>query len=353
VADRVFGCCVVVLSLDRSEFRKAEMARGKMKKNTHQQRYDAHNFPWVALPLDMLRYILEYLTHREIAFFDNSLLNHGVRALYLEATEKMPLSISVVLYSNLGVNELAWLILRGFSVKALTTKLQPLERTLLANSKESLREITFNYAKITDADIENLCLPNLISIRFYQCSGTLTSRGLRSFLIKSPRVKSMWLKIDYLSPDAIEVVGSCCPNLTDLDVSWSEWFGDGALRLLGESNLKLKSLNMTGLGTTDSLLSLIQKMPSLRRLQHPYLTRVDDWQHVLQLVALPGILSDDPNTQVMGLSHFSECFEYPIDSQRVEILFSMKAAINRLIEFLSLPTTRVSQTEVLRLLTSR
>jgi hypothetical protein len=317
------------------------MAKGKKtKKRVPQLRYDGQYFTWIALPLDMLRYILQYLNWREIGFFDNSLLNHGVRAHYLKATEKMPISFPTLQYNKWRDNQLTWLIQRGFSLKELTTCLEPLGRALLSNSRETLIDLTLVQTNI-DAEIEKLTenLPNLICLRL---SGSgVTNRGLRDFLAKSPKLKSLSLGTDLLSPDAIQILESCCPNLTKLDVSWSAWFGNEALRQLSKSNLKLKSLNITGSKVTDSLSPLIEKMPSLRRLQQSNFSRLDDWRCALQCVALPGILSDDPETQLMGLSHFSEFLEFQYDLQRVDIVCSMSSALHRIIELLALETTEV------------
>lgn len=314
--------------------------RGRGNGRAPQQRFEtAHHLSWIALPLDLFRYILQYLTCREICLFDNSLLHPGVRAHYLQATEKMTLPLPPFMDPQLRSNMLLWLVLRRFSVKTWSTHLQPLETTLLSNSRESLTQLAFNSVEVTDADLLSLSLPNLITIRFFHCWGT-TSHGLRSFLINCPKVTSLRLSVNPLSPDAIEVLGDCCPNLTDLDVS-STWFHNGALSLLTKSKLQLKSLNLIGSRTTDSLSPLIEKMPSLRRIQQNHLTRAEDWRCIFERVALPGILSGDPDSQRMGLSHFSDFLYFQINPERAEMICSMKAVIDRLIDFLSLNFTRV------------
>jgi hypothetical protein len=115
-----------------------------------------------------------------------------------------------------------------------------------------------------------LCLglfPSLTRLIIKECD-FLASVSFLRFLALNPQLKSLHIsKVKPLPAEVISGITRNCPNLTALNFSMNEWFGDDSLSLLTHGNLsKIEEIEIsyTSVRERDSFVNIFQAFPRLK-----------------------------------------------------------------------------------------
>jgi hypothetical protein len=137
----------------------------------------------------------------------------------------------------------------------------------------------------------------------------LKTANFARFLSLHPQLKNLSLP-RFTSTEFIRSISQTCNNLTELDVSRNEWFGDDCVTLLTQGRLsKLEKLDIGGTSVRehDSIVNLLKAFPFLKSLRIPsfYLSMTTK-VYFLNEYALPRLKSEDQELQYLGIDGFRQ-----------------------------------------------
>jgi hypothetical protein len=257
------------------------------------------------LPLDLLRFIFQYLTMDDIVAYDNSAINHHLRDLYLSAMKSFQISnLNTYFLTKDLVN---WILLREVSVKDVT--IQSLDNSLLpfkllSKHRSSIEKINLSpCAWLTIDEFNRLGeFPRLA--RFEILSDALTTEAVQNFLLLHPNIKDLKLSATMrVSEEIIITLINHCPHVEHLDLAYSGCVTNESMTLLMNSQLKLKSLITKGCDLDNQIIfDFVSFFPSLQLLsfdtrQYPFATSL----FVFTQITLPSLWNNDPQVQLQGV----------------------------------------------------
>jgi hypothetical protein len=222
--------------------------------------------------------ILQFLKiPKELIVVDNAIVNHRLRSWYLKTINGMTIDQSY--FDNQHLKISVWLMIKNI----LPTKLifrdfkHHSSIYLLERSRRVLHSLIFqagdSVSRIFLAGDSVMFLghfPHLYQLTISNCL-SLTSSNFIPFLKINPQLKALHLSVP--SPNMTEIISAIsqsCINLTKLDLSENQWFGDECVSLLTQGQLlKLEILDLseTSLREHDSIVNLLKSFPRLSSLR--------------------------------------------------------------------------------------
>jgi hypothetical protein len=256
---------------------------------------------------------------------DMAIINHSLRPHYLSAVDGMLISSFREFYF-LG----NWIMSRNLKPRKITCEyetMQPIGNPipLLLNSRERLEILSLH--EIPDNDFRQFgSFPALTDITFWGLESPLVT--LVNFLSLNPQLKKISLHFTRgFNVEYVTSLISKCPNLKHLDLSHNKGFNDACAVKLVEGGLDLYSLRIDGTSVRqrESLDLILNSFPNLHYFTFSecgFSTEIREF--ILRQIAIPALLSDDPEIQSMGfysvdhhfeILHSSECYDFQIDDE--------------------------------------
>jgi hypothetical protein len=260
---------------------------------------------------EIFRMILQHLDYpKDIIRLDNALSNHKLRPLYLQAIEGMIISDTAEFRQD-QTRRSAWII---------NKKILPLIVTVrgwnnfcalffLSRSNLMIHTLELSYCDpLPDSIFLTLGLfPSLTTLVLYELKRISCSVSFLRFLSLNSQLRSLTLSaIKTPAVAVISGISQSCPNLTYLNVSENQWFGDECVSLLTKGNLQnLEQIYIfsTSVREHDSIVNLVKTFPHLKELLVPscelsYETSI----FIMNELVLPALRSNDREDQLRGIS---------------------------------------------------
>jgi hypothetical protein len=280
------------------------------------------------LPPELFRLILEFLEHpKGLIPLDNAILSHRLRPFYLNAIERMTLSLHIGTARNYLTS--VWLLNR----KILPTSIwifpfdHPSYLLLIERSRLVLKSLSISYSANANVDAMLLFLgnfPHLIQLDINSINFNATSNFVR-FLCANPQLEKLTVPfLNTPSREFIRDISQCCPNLKELYASKNNWFDDACVTLLIQGRLqKLEHLELGSTAVLEeaSIVNILTHFPllksfTIRNCNFSMNTKF----YFMNEYALPRWRSVDPELQLIGISGFSQVLKVRLSLSLVSCL---------------------------------
>jgi hypothetical protein len=254
---------------------------------------------------------------------DMAILNHSLRPHYLSAVNKM-------LMPSFEEYFFDWIILRNIIPQEVKYSYSFCHESI--NLSKLLHLSRVHLKTLILSDIADDCFrelgpfPALISFNLSCVQTPVSANSLMNFWSHHPQLQKLSLSFTQgFNSKLIVSLVSKCPNLKQLSLSYNQWFNDECVMKLVQGGLNLLSLNIrhSSVRLKKSLELILASFPNLHSFSiYDCNFSLETREFYMRQVAIPSLLSDDPEIQSMGLNciyaHFeiltsSECSEFPIE----------------------------------------
>lgn len=262
------------------------------------------------LPTDLYRYVLQYLSIREIIALDSSLINHEMRLHYL--TTIHGLDLTKLLYRHLfSLTKIqtsqiySWFLLRKVLVRTITLYfhfwdiIEPfVYLNMYSCHVEELILYTFDSAY---ASSESL-LQQFPSLKAFEFHGRLSRDFLSKFIDLNPQVERLFWCYDELSVDCLQHLCGTWRNLRHCDFSNNNNFTEEHLAVFTDCDLPLQTFSIYGtkVKSDQSVINFIDSKPSLYKITHSISSR-KIYYYILKKVIARSLMSDDVEKQIAAI----------------------------------------------------
>jgi hypothetical protein len=326
------------------------------------------------LPIDLLRFILKFLTLNELGLFDRVIVSHSPRSQFLEALRGHEILLLEKISCNARI--LHWLTTRHISVSTIVISeyISSSCLPLILQNKLSLQNIKF-LETCDGVDQEVLCAlsqcAHLDSLSFSLCH-QINDESVQLLLEpqgdpKARKMKSLksleFVNCSSLTNQTALHIALFCASLQHLNLSGFVHLSDLEIEAIVQGCPQLASLDLSRTAITEvSVRRILDSYPQLHTLILSNCVGVSNALKVtaLRMISLPQIYSTVPELQLLGTISLRKAFSdgcFPILSpclQSLHLLFNLLTEIHfpidevvelgvvsRLIELLSLSNTPV------------
>jgi hypothetical protein len=267
-----------------------------------------------SLPQDLFRYIFKYLTLDTLVKLEKVFLQNQQLAAHFASS----LSGSVIAddFDPYEEQKYEWVREHGILLQHLRIDVPTRENfELLTRSRATLESLHLSnsYGEPCNSDMNSLLhignMPLLTYLSIESCD-YLDCDITSQFLKLQPQLEFLRISgMDHLSADLLTVLTSFCPNIKHLILADSEWVTDETIPLLTQGCRQLKSLDIKSaeIRNDSTIRLLITSFPSLCSLETHYDNFSDEVKLlILRQIIFRAILSEDPDSQCMGLKSFQD-----------------------------------------------
>jgi hypothetical protein len=224
------------------------------------------------LPSDVIRMILEYLTHREKGCLDIALCKKSARLNFLSSYTHLRMNVANI---SLHATFLPWIISRPVQVTTMAFWVMPKE-------EENLQKMLMK--------LSPSCFDKLLQLALCSCGGSTESvqHTLDFFLSSCIRLKKLKLS-DMRTPLSIGSLSSF-QNLEELDISNNRLFPLSSVIEAFREHSRIYSINACGCAVTNSDLMELHRLIHLTHLNLRQCNITDEGMvHLNQCLSLKNI----------------------------------------------------------------
>lgn len=250
------------------------------------------------LPIELFRYILQYLTIPELGKIEGAILNHNLRSHYLRSIHGMEIE-----YADISTNEIIKFIQqRGIQLQKIEiTHLCADKLPLIAQINTKLKYLSLfcNTKQLGDLGLCPLLRQLSIS---YAC---IDIKQLLKFLRTNSQLSSVHIDTQSIIPPQLLLNSfQYCTNLQHLDLSSCRWIDDSFIQLfIANPVLQLKSifLQYTSIRSDEIIQSLLRAYPQLQGITCPKHISKDLEREILTAIIIPSLQCDERERLLIAL----------------------------------------------------
>jgi hypothetical protein len=263
------------------------------------------------IPLDIIRMIFHHLTLKEIAIFDNAVLNHESRPCFLEALNGFPLDQAKKTLNS--PSEIKWLLSRHVSLTEFgiqsfwhDPRYQEDCMALISQNRSTLRSIEFPTSYFDDKFFNVIILcPKLTSMNF-EGAVNLTADAIVALLSHESQSQLTSLNISRSqswTSKSIALIAQKCPKLESLRLTSLRFVSDRDIQALVQGCRHFRTLGVSRTSISDhSIHLLLEAYPSIEVLEVENCPRVtfEGQFAVMRIIIKQHLMSSDPDRQLIG-----------------------------------------------------
>jgi hypothetical protein len=287
---------------------------------------------FVDLPIDLYRVAIDYLHFADIQNLHLAVsVNQQLKTYFLRTMEGMDLS--VISNMSLGIYEITLCLSLKISPTTINfAQYGEVGSHLIHQNAARIKSLSFNY---NEPELSKILCPNLTSFSWKRC---VSENLFLEFVGRHPKLERLAIQSSFnLSDPIISLIVKHCPNLQHLDAK----IGESGLKILAESNLKLKKIDLIDASTISDqgLVDFVRSSSSLQViLFNSRFFSEQTCRYILEKATLPTLRSGERAVLPFCLTSLNEF----IGTSKIVCDHISPEIIACLIEYLRVPVSIIS-----------